>query len=86
MTHNVWILTKLTNPFFVCLQEDSKIYKNAQFLERFFDEQLAKLLPDHVPKKNGTNGSIRGPESKRIRIEDQRPTQIDDDDDLVMFT
>lgn len=63
------------------------MFKNAKFLEKFFEEQLVKLLPDYASKRNGTNGSTRGPESKRMRVENQRPTEtIDDGDDDVIFT
>lgn len=63
------------------------MYKDAQYLETFFDEMLVKLLPDHVSKKNGTNGSIRGHDSKRMRTENQRPMEIiddGDDDDVIL--
>lgn len=56
-------------------------------MEEFFEEQLVKLLPDYASKRNVTNGSTRGHESKRIRIENQRSTEtIDDGDDDVIFT
>lgn len=71
--------------FVLWLQEDSKIYKNARYLEKFFEEQLTKLLPDYLPKRNSLNGSNRAHEAKRPRIE--RATEIiDDGDDDVILT
>lgn len=78
-----------TNPlyfYFLLIKEDSKIYKNAQFLEKFFEEQLVKLLPDYLSKRSSANGSIRSHEAKRMRLNNQRPTEIidDDDDDVIL--
>lgn len=66
-------------------QEDSKIYKYAQYLEHFFEQLLHKYLPDYATKRSNTNGNVRGPESKRIRTENQRPLIIDDGDDDVIL-
>lgn len=67
-------------------QEDSKIYTNAKFLERFFEELLNKYLPDYATKRSKTNGNARAPELKRIRTEDLRPLEIidDGDDDVIL--
>lgn len=66
-------------------QEDSKIYKNARYLEAFFEELLHKYLPDYAKKRSNTNGNVRGPEIKRIRAENQRPLEIDEGDDDVIL-
>lgn len=74
--------------YFVILfiQEDSKIYKHAKYLESFFEELLNKYLPDYATKRSNTNGNVRAPELKRIRTEDLRPLEIDgdDDDDVIL--
>ena len=62
------------------------MFKNAQYLENFFEEMLAKYLPDYATKRSNTNGNLRGPESKRVRTENQRPLEIidDGDDDVIL--
>lgn len=67
-------------------QEDSKVYKNARFLEKFFDEQLIKLLPDYATKRSSVNGNNQSHEHKRMRLENQRSTEIidDGDDDVIL--
>lgn len=67
-------------------QEDSKIYKSAKYLERFFEELLLKYLPDYAAKRSNTNGNAHAPELKRIRTENQRPLEIidDGDDDVIL--
>lgn len=50
--------------FYICValfaftQEDSKTYSNAKYLENFFEEQLAKWLPNFGGK--GSNGAGSG--------------------------
>lgn len=50
--------------FYICIaliaftQEDSKTYSNAKYLENFFEEQLAKWLPNFGGK--GSNGAGSG--------------------------
>lgn len=67
------------------LQEDSKIYKGATFLERFFDEQLKKLLPDYLMRKVNEPKDNETTEVKRLRLEAQKSSEIIDvgDDDIM---
>lgn len=55
-------------------------------MDKFFEECLQKFLPDYASKRNGVNGSNRAHESKRIRLENQRTTEIidDGDDDVIL--
>lgn len=34
--------------WFIYLQEDTQVYNDAKMLEKFFDEQLQKFLPEYV--------------------------------------
>lgn len=66
-------------------QEDSKMYRNALYLEKFFDDQLKKLLPDYIMKKVGdslSDGTTLS--AKRPRLEDVHATEVIDvpDDDF----
>lgn len=63
------------------LQENTKIFKSAKYLEKFFNEQLTKLLPDYLPKKSNDTSRDKASETKRIRIDNEIPTEIIDDDD-----
>lgn len=77
-----------TNPIVIFpKQEDSKIYKNAQFLDKFFEECLQKFLPDYASKRSSVNGGTRvAYDAKRIRLDNQRSTEIidDGDDDVIL--
>lgn len=67
-------------------QEDSKIYTNACYLERFFEEQLIKWLP-YCANKHSMGSTIPRFEStavKRPRYNDDLPTLIGDDDDVIL--
>lgn len=68
------------------VQEDSKIYANARYLERFFEEQLIKWLP-YCASKHSTGTSIPRLEpttAKRSRYNDDLPLLIGDDDDVIL--
>lgn len=39
------------------MQEDSKTFTNAKYLENFFEEQLAKWLPSYANKSINTNNA-----------------------------
>lgn len=67
--------------FFFCFvpQEESKIYSSARYLEKFFDEQLAKWLPQYS-RKNPKTGNEAIP-SKRTRLNDF--LFFNDDDDVL---
>lgn len=41
-------------------QEDSKTYSNAKYLENFFEEQLAKWLPNFGGKSSNGGGNSNG--------------------------
>lgn len=69
------------------MQEDSKIYRNARFLAKFFEEQLIKLLPDYVSKRlSGEKKSCEATPSKRLRLDNRATTEIidDGDDDVIL--
>lgn len=68
------------------LQEDSKIYSNARYLERFFEEQLIKWLPYCASKhSSGTNTTrFESTATKRPRYNDDLPMLIGDDDDVIL--
>lgn len=74
--------------FFDIFQEDSKIFRAARFLEKFFISQLEKLLPDYLPKRsNDSNGENKiVPETKRSRLDMSVTTEIidDTDDDVIL--
>lgn len=72
-------------------QEDSKIYGNALYLERFFEEQLIKWLPycahKHSTGGNNSNNSTARSEAslvKRPRYNDDLTMLIGDDDDVIL--
>lgn len=61
------------------LQEDSKVYANIRYLDEFFEQQLAKWLPQYSgPSNNSTNMAniaeehdmYSGTSAKRIRTEE----------------
>lgn len=66
---------------FSILQENTKIYKSAKYLEKFLNEQLKKLLSDYLPKKSNETSRDRTSDAKRTRIDSDIPTEIIDDDD-----
>lgn len=80
----------VSNLEIVCIrhfsQEDSKIYSNARYLERFFDEQLMKWLPYCASKHStGSNNTrFESTTSKRPRYNDDIPLLIGDDDDVIL--
>ena len=68
------------------IKEDSTTYTKCRYLESFFDEQLAKWLPEFATasEMNALNGNIRsGSNSKNdnnnIRRSDTNRDNVDDD-------
>lgn len=62
------------SPKIIFFKEDTKIFNNARYLEKFFDEQLVKWLPLYV-NKNDTADDCGDNTAKRIRLDE--PQQND---------
>lgn len=61
---------------FLFYQEDTKIFNNARYLEKFFDEQLVKWLPLYVNKNDTADDCVDNSTAKRIRLDE--PQQQND--------
>lgn len=64
-------------------QEDSKIFANARYLDKFFEEQLQKWLPDYAAKKPGKHGSADKDASYESASKRSK-TATEDDDDVIL--
>lgn len=54
-------------------------------MEKFFNEQLTKLLPDYFQKRSiDLNGDGKAIDAKRIRLTEPVTTEIIDDDDVIL--
>lgn len=63
--------------FHVPFQEDSKVYSSIRYLDEFFEQQLAKWLPQYSGVSNNATNIVAdepdmysGTSAKRIRTED----------------
>lgn len=75
----------MLNDFSFILQEDSKIFTSARYLEKFFDDQLIKWLPFCIKRFNG-GGNTEASATKRPRLDNNATVVIGegDDDDVIL--
>lgn len=68
------------------LQDNTKTHQKALYMEKFFDEQVKKLLPDYLMQRV-SDSLTDGPEygSKRMRIDESESAEVIDvpDDDVL---